>query len=552
MTAYQKKYIRTVFLTSLPILLAYVCSMVCMNSTAFSEPLSYLRSILYILVFSTWTVSVYSRIIQKKTRWYLIAVAVLMIFWIATRTIKFDLAKDPCLVHWLWYVYYLPLIYIPLFSVFVSLSICQSEDFSISWKTKLLYIPAAILLLFVLTNDLHQLVFIFPQDGPRYPLDGYRHGPVYYVVVCWIILCFSCVVGLVFTRNRMTDKKRRIRIPVAILVLLGVYSILYIYNLPFIKHWISDFTVVFCLCFLAFYESLFRLNLIQNNTHYSELFRCSSVPAVIVDSDYNKQVSTATYTEISDDIMRQAQAEPIITQDGIRLSSAPIRNGHVLWEEDISGLLALNKQLASIRLNIEEQNTAEFEAYQVEYQRHQLVEKNRLYDKLQAQTQDKVERLSELLDELDKTSDPRKERQLLLQISVIGAYIKRRNNLSFLSEDWEQFPSGELKNCTEQSIECLTLFGIDAEQDFCLKKDMLIEDTIRLYEAFEEAIEYSLDTLSELILKFSEKADGISMSLRLCTEADFSSFSMDDLTIYNEGNGEWLLSCFVGNGGVSI
>lgn len=118
---------------------------------------------------------------------------------------------------------------------------------------------------------------------------------------------------------------------------------------------------------------------------------------------------------------------------------------------------------------------------------------------MQTQIRSKVEYLSELLEKLEQTNDSKAEDSLLLQISVIGAYIKRRNNLSFISEDRRQFPARELKNCIEQSLDCLTLFGINAEQDFRLKEDMPMENMVRLYDVFEEAIEYSLDTLSRAV-----------------------------------------------------
>lgn len=38
------------------------------------------------------------------------------------------------------------------------------------------------------------------------------------------------------------------------------------------------------------------------------------------------------------------------------------------------------------------------------------------------------------------------------------------------------------------------------------------------------------------------------MMLWLCTEMELSSLSMEGLTVHDEGDGEWLLSCFVENG----
>ncbi|MBQ7900722.1 MAG: hemolysin III family protein, partial [Clostridia bacterium] len=80
-----------------------------------------------------------------------------------------------------------------------------------------------------------------------------------------------------------------------------------------------------------------------------------------------------------------------------------------------------------------------------------------------------------------------------------------------------------------------TLFGINAEQDFRLKEDMPMENMVRLYDVFEEAIEYSLDTLSELYLSVIKKENGVAMMLWLCTEMELSSLSMEGLTVHDEG-----------------
>ena len=49
------------------------------------------------------------------------------------------------------------------------------------------------------------------------------------------------------------------------------------------------------------------------------------------------------------------------------------------------------------------------------------------------------------------------------------------------------------------------------------RKDMPMENMVRLYDVFEEAIEYSLDTLSELYLSVIKKENGVAMMLWLCS-----------------------------------
>ena len=59
------------------------------------------------------------------------------------------------------------LVYHPkdLSNVFVALLLGRPENYRLPKWTSLFYIPATLLLLLVLTNDLHQLVFVFPADA---------------------------------------------------------------------------------------------------------------------------------------------------------------------------------------------------------------------------------------------------------------------------------------------------------------------------------------------------------------------------------------------------
>ena len=160
-------YLRIGFVISLLIVIATICKHINTDSILRTENgilLGLVRSSVYIGLFAAWRFSVRQRIVPKNTRRYLSAVAFLLIFWMVIRTVKYYFVVDPNINRILWYCYYIPMLFVPLFSVFVSASIGKPEN---SRMSKLL-IPATILTfiftLFVLTNDFHQLVFAFPQS----------------------------------------------------------------------------------------------------------------------------------------------------------------------------------------------------------------------------------------------------------------------------------------------------------------------------------------------------------------------------------------------------
>ena len=78
-------------------------------------PSGLVRSLIYIALYIGWGISVSKRIIQVEVRHYLIAVSGLMVFWFILRSMKYYFITDIGIARQLWYWYYLPMLFIPLF-----------------------------------------------------------------------------------------------------------------------------------------------------------------------------------------------------------------------------------------------------------------------------------------------------------------------------------------------------------------------------------------------------------------------------------------------------
>ena len=86
------------------------------------------RSLIYIALYIGWGISVSKRIIQTQVRHYMVSVSGLMVFWFVIRTIKYFFITDPGIIRQLWYWFYLPMLFIPLFSLFVAISLGKPEN----------------------------------------------------------------------------------------------------------------------------------------------------------------------------------------------------------------------------------------------------------------------------------------------------------------------------------------------------------------------------------------------------------------------------------------
>lgn len=197
MVEMNKKTRRICVIVLALIIVAVVCRYVG-NAGIIPKLAGLIRSGIYLGLYAAWGISLRGRIIQPQARRYLTAIAGLMVFWFVLRTCKFHIiptGTHPDLIRYLWYLYYLPMLFIPLLAVFVSLSLGEPEQFRLPKWVKLLYLPTVLLVLLVLTNDLHHLVFTFPPDAAVWTDDNYHHAVGYYLAAGWFFICALIMLG---------------------------------------------------------------------------------------------------------------------------------------------------------------------------------------------------------------------------------------------------------------------------------------------------------------------------------------------------------------------
>lgn len=213
--------------------------------------LGLIRTMLYIGLYMAWGVSVRKRVVQAQVRKCLTAVSVLTVFWLTVRTMKYFLVFDLGAARYLWYLYYLPMLFIPLLGVYVSVSLGKPERFQLKWSL-LLYIPTMLCLLLVLTNDFHQLVFTFPT-GEVWSDENNGYVPGYYIVIGWEIVCALTAFIIMVIKCRISPRKKHL--PIIILGTSIVYAVIYFSGVRWMRIIGGDITAVQCLMFTAVFES---------------------------------------------------------------------------------------------------------------------------------------------------------------------------------------------------------------------------------------------------------------------------------------------------------
>jgi len=486
------------------VLLAWLCRVLPLEGmpSGLREACGILRSLLYLSLFAGWGISLYNRTVHPQVRRLLLNVDLLMLFWILVRTLRFQLNTPPEIDRMLGYLYYAPMLGIPVLCVQLVLTVDRSERYRLSAWARMLWLPSAVLLELVLTNDLHQQVFRLQQPWN----ENYQYGWLFGLVVGWIVICILLAFGIIAHKSRNPRILRRLPLPAIPLVLLGIYAVLYGFHFPLIRQFLGDMTIVHCLMTAASLEGGLRCGLIQSNTGYEELLRVTSLAVQLVD---RRELQAAMHGTVRLD-------------EHTLLRSAPVQGGYVMWQTDITELVENMERLKENRTELAERNYLEQQNYEAERKTNALREKNRLYDLLQRRLAPQIIRMDQLLTRYRAAPEADK-RQLLGQVAVLGAYLKRGANLMFLAQKHRYVPSAELRYALEESISSLELAGVECAMEVTQGVRLPAEAAAACYSRFESVVEGALGQLDALFVRAIWKDHRLNLYLSVETGADLKA-----------------------------
>ena len=542
---------------------AYLCRMPGLSGSCVFDTriLGIIRSFIYIGLFIWWAFYIRDRILQVQVRRYMTAIASLMIFWFLVRTVKYNFINQelyPDLTRFLWYLYYLPMVFIPVLTVFVAMSLGRPENYRLPGQAALLYIPPAFLFLMVMTNDLHQKVFRFPA-GSGIRTDGdYDYAAGYYLIVGWMLFCILSAILVMFFKYRLPGGRRRIMLPCIPILVLLVYLVVYNTRVEWLRFVFGDMTAVICLMYVATLEICIRCRFIRSNNHYRQLFDASTAGAQITDEAYKVILKSDKAKALDREILRQAADKPVMLEEGIRLCSAPVQGGYIFWQENISRLQAVLKELSSTREKLRGYAALLDEENRQKQRRRELEEQRRLYEAMEEATSPAMVRLAELVESLSHVRDIESAKKLHGRIAVVGAYIKRRSNMVFLADNTGTLPARELMLCLNESLANLRLLGCTCALQFDIDQTIKIETAGKMYDFFQAAVERAWDNLLGINVMASKKdteaetwntavGKAYGITLMLQCEKDMSSIADDERfdasEIYTEQDED---VCFLG------
>lgn len=473
-----------------------------------------------------WGVSVAYRIVQKNIRICLVISAALMLLWMALRAIKYNSPADiNTYGRYLWYSYYIAMVFLPLMMFFAMLNIGKPEN--TNNRKYLLIIPAAVLVLLVMTNDFHQLAFVFEPDFHNWNKQ-YSYGPVYYVIVVWIFILVLSSIVLSINRCRISATRKKLWIPIVIILVAIIYTLwnnlnhgysgLRIYNVP----------EVFCFASIALWESLIQIGLVPSNTGYGDFFNASNLNTLIFDNEGNVKYRSKNATNVSKDVVLQ-NGNSVVIDENIILKKHNIKGGKVVWTEDISAINRINRELSEVKEQISEYNVILKSEAELKKRRAAVTEQNKLYDSITEFIRPQLCDLENILKNIENNRGD-------ISVNYAGAcvvnvYIKRISNLLIMAKSRKMLNAFELENSIRELVEYISVYGISCSFFSNVSGEISAEKTIALFKFIGIFIRHIMNCTDALLfnLKVHEKFIDLKINCDSKNEMKIPDDLLDDI-----------------------
>ena len=255
------------------------------------------------IVFTVWSLRLYYKLYDQKTKRYVMFIGYLIAFWMLIRVLN-GAINEPTFSRYARYFYYLPLIFIPTFFYIATKTLVSKIDRK---RKILLHSISTLMLLLVITNDFHQFAFKYPNGLNDY--KNYTHYIGYYIVCIYMFALF--VAGLLFivVKRLKINKDYKALIPLIFAVLLMVYTYLYIIDISYIRD--ADVALVLSSLICIEVELIFYLGLLPNNSKYKKSFINSHLDVIISSIDGDNIYNTLSFKEVPDDILNDIKNKTV-------------------------------------------------------------------------------------------------------------------------------------------------------------------------------------------------------------------------------------------------
>lgn len=464
-------------------------------------------STIYLLILSVCLVLYYSHrvsgagglsVMMKSLSW----MGLLMIL---LRGIKYSaFAEVDILARHTWYLYYVPMLLLPLFLFYISLLISPKKDLRVPKGRFITLAVTAVFILLVITNDIHQLVFRFQPNFENWDSD-YSYGILFYAVYFWqYALYIAAIIILVFKCRISSSKKNAWVILIPFAAGVAMNALLITGKMPKVNGtYIIELPEALIFSAAAVLECCIQLGLIPTNTDYGKLFQKFSIAAQITDEKGAPVYSSYSAKPLTNEQFNAESGSRI--EDHTVLNKMKIPGGYGFWQDDMTELDRLNEELAQAKEDLAQEGELIRLRNELKEKQTKTEQRTRVYDTIAKRTQRQSQAISRFAETARLSNDIAVKEEYRRRITLLGAYIKRYANLMLLSQENGVIEAGELSLSVSEVLRYLNFCGIPGE--FFSSADCTVnaDSALAVFEAFESLIETNYSCLLGVFVNLSEQ-----------------------------------------------
>ena len=475
-----------------------------------------LSALLIAAVILLWKGTVSHRMMRRDVRRVVSLLSWLTVGWLLLRLFKYQQLTEGTLTRMCWYGYYLFQLALPVALLYLTEILDRAEGEKRLahplWPPLVCYVLSVLL---VLTNDLHRLVFRFDLEGNW--ASDYSYGLGYWLMIAFSLLFFVLAVVKLFYKGRKSAYWGGKLFSLLFCGGLIFYVIAYVYRVPLA--WESDITVNICILSVLFFETVLHAGLVPVNIQYQRLFAFAPISLTILDENGRTVLSSRSAHPISRSIWKRLlmdMEQPLLRDSNTQLHAIPVRSGMAVWQEDLSRINRLKREIQDVQDRLEAANRLLREEGEIK-KRLMTVEANRsLFEQLDRDMEQRVASLTRLIKTLPKTDKPK---GLTAYITLCLCHIKRRCNLFFLARQGELLPGDELELYLDELAELARYAGLQTLIRCGQKEALEIRSAALCYDYAFETISWALKETASPLMGYLE-SEGSDLVFRFLPGGD--------------------------------
>ena len=259
-----------------------------------------------------------------------------------------------------------------------------------------------------------------------------------------------------------------------------------------------------CVLSALFFESALHAGFIPVNLQYQRLFTAAPIGLTLLDEQGRTVLSSRGAPPVSRSIWRRISMDmthPLLRDSDTQLHAVPIHGGMAVWQEDLSQLNRLRKEILAVQARLEAVNALLREEGDVK-KRLLAAETNRtMFEQLDRDMERRIQTLGRLIEALPDAPHPR---DLTAYITLCLCHIKRRCNLFFLARQGDGLPGEELSIYLDELAELARYAGLQLLIRCGQRGVLEIRRAALCYDFAFEAISWALRENASPLLGYLE------------------------------------------------